>query len=537
MIDGIAIIKQLLKESSSCWLTRGALLSYFSTYGGRIEDLDPLIKEKRIIYYETEDLYTLPWIARAENTVCDNLLRLLYKRPAKQFSKQQVFDVIDKLEAGSKYKLHISQREAIYVLANTNVGILTGGPGTGKTTVMDMMEKTIRILIPGTSFANTAPTGKAANRLAESLHDNTCTVHKKFSVQEDGIPNSTRMPEDVLVIDESSMCDLNLMSNILPLLKDGQRIFFVGDIDQLPSVGKGAILRDMIASGVIPVARLTKTFRQNNDSQLFTNIVNIREGRTPSAGDDFSIYQIPPKEVIESDEFKKSHPKVKSFEDTVMDTIRAKYLYGVKKYGIENVCCLIPYRKSGICSNIVSTFLQSFVNKQDKDKTFNFNHLEYSNEEEQKGKITGSYDISFAVGDLVMQLTNREECANGDIGKITALLPDGDGVEAEFYGKTVQYTGSSLNELALAYSMTVNKSQGSEYSYVVMVLLDSHSRMLNRNILYTGITRAKKEVALIAQSDAVKQAVKVKADTDRKTLLKEKLIALSAQYKYVYNIA
>ena len=534
MIDGISIVKQLLKETSSCWLTKGALLSYFATYGGRIEDLDPLIQDKKIIYYEAEDLYTLPWIARAENKVCDNLLRLLYKNPAKQFSKEQVFRVIDQLEAGSKYKLHISQREAIYVLANTNVGILTGGPGTGKTTVMDMMEKTIRILILGTSFTNTAPTGKAANRLAESLHDNTCTVHKKFSVQENGKAKATGMPEDVLVIDESSMCDLNLMSNILPLLKDGQRIFFVGDTDQLPSVGMGAILRDMIASGVIPVARLTKTFRQDNSSKLFTNIVNVREGRVPSAiGDDFSIYQIPPKEVIESDEYKRSHPKVKSFKDTVMDTIRAKYLYGVKKYGIENVCVLLPYRKTGICSNIVSTFLQSFVNKQ--DKTFDFTHLEYSNEEEQKGKVTGSYDISFAVGDLVMQLINREECANGDIGKITALLPDG--VEAEFYGKTVQYTGSSLNELALAYSMTVNKSQGSEYPYVVMVLLDSHSRMLNRNILYTGITRAKKEVALIAQSDAIKQAVKVKADTDRRTLLKEKLIALSAQYKYVYNIA
>lgn len=518
MIDGIAIIKKLLKESSSCWVTRGQLINYFSKFGGRIEDLKPLILNRQIIYYEAEELFTLPWIAHYESKVAEEICRLMYKCPPKQFSKDAVFSVIREYEQkkNSGRELHIGQKEAVFTVVNNNFSIITGGPGTGKTTVLTCAAYVMRKLLPGISIAFTAPTGKAANRLAESSGENTCTVHKKFHVQEKDT-EQVGMVEDVLIIDESSMCDLSLMAKVLPQLRDRQRVVLVGDTDQLPSVGCGAILRDAIASNVIPLARLTKTFRQDNSSVLFTNIVNIREGRIPTAsGADFHAHCLKPTVT----------------GDQIRGMILKSYIEGVKKYGLENVCVLLPYRKSGICSNGMSSFLQPYVNKQ--EKALSYEHKEYADEDEQKGNITGMYHISFKKGDLVMQLVNRDECANGDIGKVVSIHDNG--LVAEFYGKAVEYNGDELNQLALAYSMTVNKSQGSEYPYVVMVLLNSHKAMLNRNILYTGITRAKKEVVLITQADAISTAVKVKADTDRKTLLKEKLIALSAKYKYVYNI-
>ena len=281
---------------------------------------------------------------------------------------------------------------------------------------------------------------------------------------------------------------------------------WVGDTDQLPSVGIGAVLRDFIESRAVPVARLTKTFRQDDSSTLFSNIVNVREGRA---------------EFVDGHDF---HPIKMEDGANITDikkTIIQQFMYGVDKYGLDQTVVLIPFRaiRKGverICSNDMNNILQQCVNHEKQG----FRHIY-----KEDGNV-----IFFKQGDMVMQLRNRPECANGDVGRVIQVSSEG--VVTEFADGTVLYKSNELDQLSLAYAMSVNKSQGSEYKFVVMVLLDNFDSMLNRNILYTGITRAKAECSVIYQQTAFEKAVSTQADEGRITLLRDKLAWLYARYRY-----
>ena len=277
---------------------------------------------------------------------------------------------------------------------------------------------------------------------------------------------------------------------------------FIGDVNQLPSVGNGAVLRDLIASNVVPVTMLTHTFRQDNSSCLYANICNVREGKPVfKDGKDF-------------------HPMLldeNCTEQEAMKTLQNIYAKEIEKYGKENVVVLLPYRKKGICSNALNNRLQRIANSERSG------YRHYCKADDNT--------LFFMKHDLVMQLSNRDECANGDVGEVLDVSPRG--VLVNFNDKEVLYSLDDLDQLCLAYAMTVHKSQGSEYKSVIVCMMNCHTAMLTRNLLYTGITRAKKECTVVYQQKAFTTAVATIAEASRITMLKEKLRTCYMQYKAV----
>ena len=507
MLDGKGLVTYLLQRTGSCWVSKDQLISYCANFGGRPEDIEMCVNKKELVKHG--EYYTLPSIDNIESRIAEKVFELMYYSGNVQFPEDKIKRLVSEYEEKENggRKLHWGQVNAVITMCNNSFCVITGGPGTGKTTVLTCAAYCMRHLRKGISLVFTAPTGKAARRVAESSGENACTVHKKFGIGMDDTKGADKFYEDVLIIDESSMNDVKLSYQIFSAIPRGKKLVWVGDTDQLPSVGIGAVLRDLIASNAVPVARLTKTFRQDNSSTLFTNIVNVREGRA---------------EFVDGHDF---HP-IKVADDASTDTVRQaiieQFKYGIDKYGVDQTVVLIPFRvlKRGmdrICSNDMNNVLQKVANGQ---KSQSFKHTY-----QEDGNV-----ICFKTGDMVMQLKNRPECANGDVGRVIQVTQDG--VVAEFSDGTVFYKPSDLDQLSLAYAMSVNKSQGSEYKFVVMVLLDNFDSMLNRNILYTGITRAKQECSVIYQQGAFEKSVKTQADEGRITLLRDKLAWLYARYRY-----
>lgn len=495
-----------LSRLGGTWLTKEQVAILAKRMGITPESI---YESKDIVTYN--ELYTLKEIAEVENEIALNLMQLSRLSRPQKADEVVIRQLIKKFEKEENdgYELHFHQVDAVIMVVNNSFSILTGGPGTGKTTVLRAIAYVLRALYKGISIAYAAPTGKAARRCTESTGEYACTGHKKLGLGRDG-ENAHVIPvhEDVLFMDESSMNDIFLTSALSKAIKGNKRLVFVGDVDQLPSVGLGAVLRDLIASRVVPVTMLTHTFRQDNSSTLFSNICKTREGKSDfEKGDDFLPLEI---------------EKGKDSVQHCIDLICSQYKEKVQKYGIDNVVCLLPYRRekgSRCCSNILNNEIQKMLNPCKQG----FRHTD----------MDGNVRM-FMLNDPVMQLDNRAECVNGDVGKIVAVSESG--VSVQYADNLVKYSPSELNELTLAYAMTIHKSQGSEYSCVIMALLDEHSAMLQRNLVYTGITRAKKEVVLDYQKDALEKAVKTVAEDSRITLLSEKMQSLAAQYRMAYGI-
>lgn len=459
----------------------------------------PSPADKDIVLYN--GFVTIRKAAMMETELAENMMRILKCAHQITIDATLIDSYIDEFEEKKNEgrKLHIHQRDAVHMVVNQPFSIFTGGPGTGKTTTLSAIAYVLRKIFPLYRIVYTAPTGKAARRIAESTGENATTLHKKLGLGYGNRPE--RFFEEVIFIDESSMADLELASTLFQALMVGQKVVLVGDVDQLPSVGIGAVLRDAIASGCIPCTMLTKTFRQDNSSTLFENIQNFREGTL---------------NLIEGSDFKPIRLAPETGMNDIAITLRETYLQAVEKYGLENVVMLIPYRRyntSVISADFMSSFIQGKINPE---KTG------YAHEKENHTRF-------FKKGDYVMQLENRKECANGEVGIVTDVTPSG--VLCEFNGESVFYEGKNLEQLALAYAMSIHKSQGSEYPCVIMCLLNKHKTMLNRNLLYTGVTRAKKECILFYQDEAIETAVKTKADQERFSFLAEKLKMLDIQYR------
>jgi exodeoxyribonuclease V alpha subunit len=345
-----------------------------------------------------------------------------------------------------------------------------------------------------------APTGRAAKRLSESTGHEAKTIHRLLEVSpSEGFKfqrnQDNPLDGDLLILDECSMIDLALMNNVLKAIPPAMHLLLVGDADQLPSVGAGNVLRDLIASGVAPVTRLEVIFRQAADSTIISNAHRINRGKTP----------IFPKNKQDFYFFGQEDPEAAA--DLVVDIVaqRIPHKFGLPSRDIQ---VLSPMHRGVVGARTLNQKLQEKINP-----------LRYDRPEYRSGNRV------FRRGDRVLQLRNNydKDVFNGDVGRIEHIdLEEGE-IWVEFEGRGVAYELSDLDELTLAYAMSVHKSQGSEYPVVVLPMLTQHYVMLQRNLLYTAITRAKKMVVIVGTRKAIAIAVNNDKIAERWSALKERL--------------
>ena len=389
-----------------------------------------------------------------------------------------------------------SQIAAIRLALASKVLVVTGGPGVGKTTIVNAI---LRILAAkGARLLLCAPTGRAARRMTETSGFEARTIHRLLEVDpaSGGFRRDADHPVDcdLLVVDEASMVDVPLMHALVKAVPDHAALLVVGDIDQLPSVGPGQVLADVIGSGAVPVVRLTEVFRQAAKSRIIVNAHRINEGAVPDldrpeAVSDF--YFVP------ADDPESAVPRV-------IELVRTRI---PRRFGLDpirDVQVLCPMNRGGVGARSLNIELQAALNPAGERKVERFGW-------------------TFAPGDKVMQMENDydKEVYNGDVGRIDDVDPELGEVAARFDGRAVTYGFGELDALAPAYATTIHKSQGSEYPAVVIPLMTQHYVMLQRNLLYTGVTRGKRLVVLVGQRKAVAIAVRAASGRRRWSKLRE----------------
>ena len=395
--------------------------------------------------------------------------------------------MIEYEESRLRFRLAPQQIEAVKMALTNKFCVITGGPGTGKTSVQRALLDLYRHQFPRNKIICCAPTGKAARRMEQSTGVKASTVHRALGIlaNEDGqYGEPSMMDADLVLIDEVSMLDVYLAEKLMRAIPPRARLILVGDSDQLPSVGPGAILKEIISSGKVPVVKLDQVFRQKNGSRIAANAKLIRHGNLSlEYGTDFRFY--------DSTDMKVS-----------ADIIENLYLQEVQKYGIDHVVLLSPFRqKTETGANALNQRLQAIVNPAAPEKA---------------EAVYGTR--RFRVGDKVMQIKNCGDISNGDVGyirRITGTQNDSL-IQIDFgEGRTVEYDNSELEMLDLGYASTVHKSQGSEYKSVIINLQCAHSVMLVRPLIYTAITRAKEQVLLVGERKALCTAIR-RTDTEQR---------------------
>ena len=398
---------------------------------------------------------------------------------------------LDRWQDARHFELADKQREAVEKSLQSGMTVITGGPGTGKTTVVQTIirlaeQEGLRILL-------CAPTGRAAKRLAETTQRKAKTIHRLLvpdghvgAMQVFEYNETKMLPADLVIVDEVSMLDMEMMYHLLSALKPQCRCILVGDADQLPSVGAGAVLHDIIASGQVPVVRLDTIFRQKEGGRIVTNAHLINSGRLPVVNEDAEFRFV----EIESEA---------DGAEKISALYNSELLETGDKFAVQ---VLSPMYKNPCGVDNLNQLIQERFNPPAEGKA------------ELKGK-----NVVFRVGDKVMQKHNDYEKGvfNGDMGEIFAIQKDM--VYVRYPEQDVKYEGQEVDEITLAYAITVHKSQGSEYHTVIMVLVNSHAIMLQRNLFYTAVTRAKRKVILVGTKRAVQTAVQNQRTSRRFTLL------------------
>ncbi len=401
------------------------------------------------------------------------------------------------------------QMQGIMAAVTSKILVLTGGPGTGKTTTTLGIITAFREA--GASILLAAPTGRAAKRLSEATGMEAKTIHRMLEAKPpEGYKRNDENPleGDVLIVDECSMIDIMLMYNLLKAIPDTMTVILVGDIDQLPSVGAGNVLRDIIDSGCFPVVRLTRIFRQAQASRIIMNAHRINHGKMPdiSNGKQTDFFFIDMDKEAQKRGIKQDDTALLS-EEAAKEIVALVGSKLPRYYRIppREIQVLTPMQRGVVGATSLNQSLQAAINPGDM------------------GLKRGGF--LFKAQDKVMQIRNNydKDVYNGDIGVVGSVDMEDRSLVVIFDGREVEYDASELDELVLAYATTIHKSQGSEYPIVVMPVLMTHFVMLQRNLIYTGITRAKKVLVMVGTKKALAYAVRNVVVQKRNTMLKERL--------------
>jgi exodeoxyribonuclease V alpha subunit len=441
------------------------------------------------------DAVYLTHLEQAEREVAQHLRRLM-GAPGRDLRGWE--RAIAAFEKSAGYALSLEQRESVERVAREKVLVLTGGPGVGKTTIVRAILHVFQSARLEVKLA--APTGRAAKRLSESTRQNALTLHRllEYDPHLHAFARNPRSPLDAkaVVVDEASMVDIELARSLLGALPDDGRLVLVGDVDQLPSVGPGAFLHDVIESRVVPTVRLNRIFRQSEASSIVENAHAILSGEEPK-----------------SDPPESEHPEFfviqKRDAEDAAETIRKLVVERIpQRFGLDpwrDIQVLTPMHRGAAGTLALNQLLQRSLNPGQTG-------IEHKQE-------------VFMLGDKVMQIKNdyEKEAFNGDLGRIVELDVDGVRLAVDFDGRVVRYVGRELDALRLAYATSIHKSQGSEYPAVVIPLSTSHFPMLSRNLLYTAVTRAKRLCVLIADPRALRVALDEQRRERRSTGLAERL--------------
>jgi exodeoxyribonuclease V alpha subunit len=394
--------------------------------------------------------------------------------------------------------LAMKQIEAIKCAAENKVMVITGGPGTGKTTIINAILKIFSKL--RVNILLTAPTGRAAKRMSETTGHEAKTIHRmlEYSIQKGGFQKNDEHPLecDLLIVDEASMIDTILMHHLLKAIPPKATFILVGDVNQLPSVGAGNILKDIIGSGAVPVVELNEIFRQAKESLIIVNAHKINNGVIPSfkptgqLDDFYFIEQDDPEEVL------------KIILDLTTDRIPQRFGFDP----IDDIQVLTPMHKGTVGAGNLNMELQKALNPS------------------EEGVMRGNRN--FKLNDKVMQIKNNydKEVFNGDIGRIIRIDQENQELIISFDGWDIPYNYTDLDEIVLAYAVSVHKSQGSEYSAVIIPILTQHYVLLQRNLIYTGVTRGRKLVVMVGTKRALAIGVRNDKTQKRYTYLRYRLI-------------
>lgn len=467
------------------------------------DDMEPRFYSKKLYYNENK---------------CANVIgRLLLNK----------YDAVtsDALLKGYRgVELSEEQMAGVYGIITKGVSILTGGPGTGKSTMTKAVVSALRNL--GKSVGLAAPTGRASQRMTEVIERQASTVHRMLGWDPENFGflhnEKNPLPYDFIIIDESSMLDINLASSILRAVGDESQILFIGDVDQLPPVGPGAFFKDLIDSGVVPAFKLTQIFRQGKESEIITHAHEINNGEHPNINSpltepgiwkDGTDCMFIDSGLGEHGKPKNEYPQWSSlrYGMDVVEMTKRLYTDIIKKYhDYKDIQILIPMKISDLGTIRMNEIIQQAVNPPAKHKR----------EIKLKERL-------FREGDKVIHTVNNYDIDvfNGDIGVIDSIDLTDSTCEVRFADdRVVKYRKIDMMELELAYAITIHKSQGSEFECIIIPVMSQYSRMLYRNLVYTGLTRAKKLAIFVGQRNAFNRSVDNIDPRTRQTSLKEMLI-------------
>ena len=489
--SGLLYTLNKLSEEGHCYGTREQLIKTGTELLDVDESLlsmtlDEMIRTEDVKVEDKAAIYLPPFYYSEIGTA--RRLREIYMAP--RTISVELEGLEQRISTGLSYDP--VQLEAIKTAAQSKILVLTGGPGTGKTTTTLGIIKAFQTA--GASILLAAPTGRAAKRLSEATGLEAKTIHRLLEVKPpEGYQRNeeNRLEGDVLIVDECSMIDIMLMYALLRAMPDTMTLILVGDVDQLPSVGAGNVLRDVIESGVFPVVRLEKIFRQAASSRIIINAHRINRGLMPDISNgkntDFFFIEI-------------EEPELAAQEIVTLVKDRLP-----RAYKTRDIQVLTPMQRGVVGAANLNQVLQQAVNPN------------------SHGIRRGG--VEYRLHDKVMQIRNNydKEVFNGDIGTVISVNLEDRELLIRFDDREVAYDSTELDEVVLAYATTIHKSQGSEYPIVVMPVLMTHFVMLQRNLVYTGVTRAKKILVIVGTKKALAMAVRNVTVDKRNTLLAERL--------------
>lgn len=433
------------------------------------------------VVVEQADDHTAVYLARLHEAEVNVARRIAELNAGRAMSKELIQRALDAAVRSSELELSPEQKSALRCALASRVTVITGGPGTGKTTLLRSLLAALAEV--GLKPTLAAPTGRAARRLQEASGRDAKTIHRllEYSPESGGFVRGKEFPlrTNYLIIDEASMMDVELASSLLSALMPNCSLLLVGDRDQLPSVGPGSVLKDVIASDFVPVVQLQEVYRQARRSLIVANAHRLNRGEFPDISND-----------AEGDFFFFERNAAEDVLATIKQLVQQRL---IGRFGISDpreIQVLTPMHRGPLGTHILNRELQTMLNPS--------------------GRELRAGDRVFREGDRVIQLRNNydKDVFNGSIGRIVAIDSDKARVSVAFEETRAEYDLSDLDELALAYAISVHKSQGSQYPAIVMPIHSSHYLMLRRNLLYTAITRAERVCVLVGTKSALQQAVR-----------------------------